>query len=84
MATVAPEFAATDDDPGSAAIAERIVLAVVNEAWHALGDGVATRADIDLALRLGAAHPIGPFERTERLGGSDAVLAALGRHAIGR
>ncbi|HET9522499.1 MAG TPA: 3-hydroxyacyl-CoA dehydrogenase family protein, partial [Candidatus Limnocylindrales bacterium] len=60
-----------------AAIADRITLAVVNEAWYALGDGVATAPDIDVALRLGAAHPIGPFERTEALGGPAAVTAAL-------
>ena len=78
--SVAEEFAA---GPGrstmidGAAIAERILLAVVNEAWHALGDGVATRGDIDLALRLGAGHPVGPFERTDRLGGASAVVAAL-------
>ena len=78
--SVAEEFAA---GPGAsrtladAVIAERILLAVVNEAWHALGDAVATKGDIDLALRLGAGHPVGPFERTERLGGASAVVAAL-------
>lgn len=60
-----------------AAIADRISLAIVNEAWHALGDGVATAPDIDIGLRLGAAHPIGPFERTVALGGPAAVTAAL-------
>jgi 3-hydroxybutyryl-CoA dehydrogenase len=63
--------------PTAAAIAERILMAVVNEAWHAVGDRVATKADIDLAVRLGAGHPIGPFERTDRLGGASAVVAAL-------
>ena len=62
-------------------IVERIVLAIVNEAYRALGDGVATAADIDLAMRLGAAHPSGPFERTTALGGPQAVLDALGRYA---
>jgi 3-hydroxybutyryl-CoA dehydrogenase len=71
------EFAAASTTLADAAIAERILLAVVNEAWHALGDRVATKADIDLALRLGAGHPVGPFERTERLGGASAVVAAL-------
>jgi 3-hydroxybutyryl-CoA dehydrogenase len=71
------EFAAGATTLADAAIAERILLAVVNEAWHALGDRVATKADIDLALRLGAGHPVGPFERTERLGGASAVVAAL-------
>jgi 3-hydroxybutyryl-CoA dehydrogenase len=76
-----PEFAAPTARLASEVIVERIVLAVVNEAWHALRDRVATREDIDLALHLGAAHPIGPFERTERLGGPASVVAALERHA---
>jgi 3-hydroxybutyryl-CoA dehydrogenase len=63
--------------PGAAAIVERIVLAVVNEAYFALGERVATRADIDLALRLGAGHPRGPFEQAKLLGGPSAVLRAL-------
>jgi 3-hydroxybutyryl-CoA dehydrogenase len=62
-------------------IVERITLAIVNEAYRALGDGVATAADIDLAMRLGAAHPIGPFERVAELGGTAAVCEALGRFA---
>ncbi len=82
---VAPEFAEEASAASAlapAAIVERIELAVVNEAWHAFGDHVATKADIDLALRLGAANPIGPFERTARLGGEGAVAAALERHAV--
>ena len=59
------------------ALAVRIDLAIVNEAYRAAGDGVATPADIDLAMRLGANHPIGPFERAAALGGTSAVLAAL-------
>jgi 3-hydroxybutyryl-CoA dehydrogenase len=59
------------------ALTARIDLAVVNEAYRAVGDGVATAADIDLAMRLGANHPIGPFEQAEALGGPAAVLAAL-------
>jgi 3-hydroxybutyryl-CoA dehydrogenase len=77
----APEFATADapaDDRAGPRILERIVLAIVNEAYRAAGDGVATPADIDLALRLGASHPRGPFERAARLGGPRGVLAALG------
>ena len=59
-------------------IVERLVLAIVNEAFAALGDGVASTADIDLALRLGAGHPVGPFERVEDLGGRAAVARRLG------
>jgi 3-hydroxybutyryl-CoA dehydrogenase len=65
---------------GDDVIAERIALAIDNEAYRALGEGVATAADIDLAMRLGAGHPVGPFEHVERLGGPDALLERLQRH----
>ncbi len=45
-----------------AALAARVRLALANEAFFALGDGVATADQIDVALRLGAAHPQGPIE----------------------
>jgi 3-hydroxybutyryl-CoA dehydrogenase len=66
--------------PAHDAIAERITVAIVNEAYRTLGEGVATTADIDLAMRLGAGHPMGPFERADALGGPAAVLAVLRRH----
>jgi 3-hydroxybutyryl-CoA dehydrogenase len=53
--------------PGAAGIAARITGAIDAEAALALTDGVASETDIDLALRLGAGHPEGPFERTARL-----------------
>jgi 3-hydroxybutyryl-CoA dehydrogenase len=62
-------------------IADRITLAIVAEAYRALGDGVANEADIDLALRLGAGHPVGPFERVAQLGGTGEVLRWLRDHA---
>jgi len=73
----APEF-----DPGrkggpdrSAAVVERIRQAIADEAVRALGEGVAVdAATIDLALRLGAGHPQGPFAWAE----------AHGRLAAGR
>jgi len=43
-------------------IAARVVLAIVNEAFRALGDRVAVADDIDRAMKLGANHPFGPFE----------------------
>jgi 3-hydroxybutyryl-CoA dehydrogenase len=80
----ADEFVALPADSlGADEIADRIGLCVVNEAWHALGDGVASEPDIDLAMRLGAAHRAGPFERTESMGGKASVAEALGRMAAG-
>jgi 3-hydroxybutyryl-CoA dehydrogenase len=38
-----------------------VILAIVNEAYRALGDEVATADDIDRAMQLGANHPFGPF-----------------------
>ncbi len=53
--------AATAPLPAEAIVA-RIRLALANEAFFAMGEGVADAAEIDLALRLGAAHPQGPVE----------------------
>jgi 3-hydroxybutyryl-CoA dehydrogenase len=63
---------------GAAAdVAGRIELAILAEAWRSLGDGIATEHDIDTAMRLGAGHRVGPFARTEELGGPAALVAAL-------
>ena len=78
------EAAAAIESPDAATrarIVERIELAIVNEAYRALADGVATREAIDLALRLGAGHPEGPFERWAARGGPAAVLDGLARYA---
>jgi 3-hydroxybutyryl-CoA dehydrogenase len=61
-----------------AAIVERIELSLINEAYHAAGDEVATPADIDRAMKLGAGHPQGPFERAGGLG-LRAVVEGLQR-----
>ena len=60
---------------------ERIELAIVNEAYRARDEGVADADAIDRALRLGAGHPQGPFERWRERGGAPAVLERL--HALG-
>ncbi|HUG47214.1 MAG TPA: 3-hydroxyacyl-CoA dehydrogenase NAD-binding domain-containing protein [Candidatus Limnocylindria bacterium] len=62
----------------SADIVERIELAIINEAYHAAGEGVAEAGAIDRALKLGANHPHGPFERAGQLG-LRAVIDGLSR-----
>lgn len=59
------------DDAG---VAERVILAIVNEAYRALGDRVATDDDIDRAMRLGANHPFGPFEWARRTGITEVAV----------
>jgi 3-hydroxybutyryl-CoA dehydrogenase len=49
-------------------IVSRIELAIINEAYRAAGEGVAQPPDIDRAMKLGANHPHGPFERAAELG----------------
>lgn len=45
------------------AIHDRILAAIEAEARAALAQGVAAADEIDLAMRAGAGHPVGPFER---------------------
>ena len=49
-------------------IVRRIELAIINEAYLAAGEGVADPPHIDRAMKLGANHPYGPFERAGQLG----------------
>jgi 3-hydroxybutyryl-CoA dehydrogenase len=56
------------------ALAERVILAIVNEAFRALGDGVASEVDIDRAMQLGARHPFGPFAWTRQAGVHETVV----------
>jgi 3-hydroxybutyryl-CoA dehydrogenase len=64
----------------SAAIAEGIVLRtvgmIVNEAALALGDGVASAADIDLAMKLGTNYPKGPLAWGAEIG-AERIVALL-------
>ena len=81
-AGVAVESAAATLDPKlRARIVERIELAIVNEAYRAREEGVAGEDDIDRALRLGAGHPAGPFERWAERGGSSAIRDRLANYA---
>ena len=56
-------------------IVERIELAIAGEAYRARDEGVADAESIDRAMRLGAGHPVGPFERWAARG-DPAVLRA--------
>jgi 3-hydroxybutyryl-CoA dehydrogenase len=65
-ADVDPASSAAAIDP--ARIRDQILSAIDGEARLVAAEGVASEADIDLAMRLGANHPMGPFERA-RAGG---------------
>ena len=60
---VAEPFAARPTAVAAVAIRDRIEGAIAAEARLTAGEGVASEADIDLALRLGAGHPHPVFTR---------------------
>ncbi len=55
-----------NDAPGF--IVNRILVPMLNEACFALGEGVATIRDIDLACQLGLNHPMGPLTLADFIG----------------
>ena len=57
-------------------VTSRINALIGNEAFRMLEQGVASAADIDLALKLGLNHPMGPFEMVD-LVGLDVRLSIL-------
>lgn len=68
------------DEPGF--ITPRIVAMIINEAYFALGDGVSSKNEIDMAMRLGTNYPYGPFEWTAKIGAEKIIelLVELSKH----
>jgi 3-hydroxybutyryl-CoA dehydrogenase len=63
-----------NDTPGFAA--NRLLMPLLNEAMFALMEGVASREDIDLVMRLGMGHPMGPLALADTIG-LDVCLAVM-------
>ena len=55
-----------NDAPGF--IVNRVLMPMINEACFALGEGVASVRDIDLACELGLNHPMGPLTLADFIG----------------
>ncbi|KAJ8567852.1 hypothetical protein K7X08_020574 [Anisodus acutangulus] len=49
-------------------IVNRILMPMINEAFHTLYTGVATKEDIDTGMKLGTNHPTGPLELADFIG----------------
>ncbi|UCE09621.1 MAG: hypothetical protein JSW61_11695 [Candidatus Thorarchaeota archaeon] len=49
-------------------VAQTISIMGIREAMLLVDEGIADREDIDLAMKLGAAFPQGPFEQAEKIG----------------
>jgi 3-hydroxybutyryl-CoA dehydrogenase len=59
------------DEPGF--ITARVVSMIINEAYFALEEGVSTKEEMDVAMKLGTAYPFGPFEWAQKIGKSQLV-----------
>ena len=70
------------DSPGF--VVNRILFPMINEAARALAEGVASAADIDTGLKLGANFPMGPLALADLVGldTTKAILETL-EHDLG-
>ena len=57
-------------------VVNRILIPLVNEGIGILADGVASKEDIDEAMKLGANHPMGPLALADLIG-LDVCLAIM-------
>jgi 3-hydroxybutyryl-CoA dehydrogenase len=57
-------------------IVNRILLPMINEAVYTLYEGVGSVESIDVAMKLGANHPMGPLELADYIG-LDTCLAIM-------
>ena len=57
-------------------IVNRMLMPMINEAVYTLYEGVGTVTSIDTSLKLGAHHPMGPFELADFIG-LDTCLAIM-------
>jgi 3-hydroxybutyryl-CoA dehydrogenase len=71
---IGKQTARVGDSPGM--VITRILAAIANEGLIALHEGLASRSDIDTAVKLGANHPRGPLDWAELLG-LDTVFQTL-------
>ena len=55
-------------------VTSRLIQMLINEAIFCLYEGVSTREEIDMALKLGMNHPMGPLELADFIG-LDVVLS---------
>jgi 3-hydroxybutyryl-CoA dehydrogenase len=59
-------FIVVDDRVGL--VTPRVICMIINEAFYTVGEGTATREDIDIAMKLGTNYPYGPFEWCKKIG----------------
>ncbi len=73
-AKIGKETILANDSPGF--VVNRILLPLLNEAYFALGEGLASIEDIDKGVKLGLGHPMGPLTLSDMIG-LDTILEIL-------
>jgi 3-hydroxybutyryl-CoA dehydrogenase len=63
------------DFPGF--VSNRVLMPMINEAIFCLMEGIASKEDIDVIMKLGMAHPMGPLQLADYIG-LDVCLAIMG------
>jgi 3-hydroxybutyryl-CoA dehydrogenase len=66
LAALNKQLIEVPDEPGL--IAARPIAMIINEAFFALGEDVSSKAEIDIAMKLGTNYPFGPFEWAAAIG----------------
>lgn len=74
VARINKQMVLAKDSPGF--IVNRILLPLLNEAFFALGEGTGSVVDIDLGVKLGLGHPMGPLTLADMIG-LDTLLEVL-------
>lgn len=57
-------------------VVNRVLIPMINEAFYVLSEGTATAEDIDIGMKLGCNHPIGPLALADMIG-LDVCLAVM-------
>lgn len=65
-ASIGKEMIVVEEAPAFAV--NRLLCSMLNEAFYALGEGIATPEDIDKGMVLGCNHPIGPLALADLIG----------------
>jgi 3-hydroxybutyryl-CoA dehydrogenase len=72
------KFIIVKDEPGF--VSARTIAMIINEAYFAITDNISTKAEIDIAMKLGTNYPYGPFEWASILGENNII--ALLKHLL--
>jgi len=79
FATLGKETALVQDRVGM--VMPRVLCNIVNEAFFALNENIASPDDIDSAMKLGANYPIGPVEWADKIGIQQVLSVLTALHA---